>query len=66
MLIDFQNTNFPIVAPVIVNDFSWALLNSTFEVFNKCSIGNYLNWCFDSLLKFQLENIPVESHFLIL
>ena len=34
------------IAPIIVTDFSWALINSVVLVFNKCSISQYLDYCF--------------------
>lgn len=45
-------------SPLIVVDFSWVLINSIMDTFNKCSIGQYLEWSFRSLL-------PKEAEFLV-
>ena len=37
-------------APIIVTDFSWALLNANCDTFNKVNMKTYLNWCFDVLI----------------
>ena len=34
------------IAPIIITDFSWALINSVLMVFNKMTIKEYLDWCF--------------------
>jgi hypothetical protein len=39
------------IAPIIVTDFSWALLNAVCTVFNNCSIGFYIRWCFEMMFK---------------
>jgi hypothetical protein len=39
------------VAPVIVTDFSWALINGIMSTFNNCTADVYLNWCYDVLFK---------------
>ena len=36
-----------IIAPIIVTDFSWALVNSVLKVFNNCTMLQYLNWAYD-------------------
>ena len=42
---------------IIVTDFSWALINSVCIIFNNCSLGEYLNWCYEELLGInKLEN----------
>lgn len=33
------------LAPIVVTDFSWALINGVLEAFNNCDIGQYLEWC---------------------
>ena len=38
-------------SPIIVTDFSWALINSVLDTFNNCSITQYLNWTYDVLIK---------------
>jgi len=39
-------TRYPFkVAPVIVTDFSWALMNSIQRVFNSCDMAQYLDYC---------------------
>lgn len=39
------------IAPIIVTDFSSALINSVLNVFNKMSIREYLEWCFGKIIK---------------
>ena len=41
------------VAPIIVTDFSWALIYSVLKEFNSSTIINYLNWCFQILVYYQ-------------
>ena len=31
---------------IIVTDQSWALINSSLEMFNQCNISQYLDWCY--------------------
>jgi hypothetical protein len=47
------------LAPVVVTDFSWALINAVINSLNKCSILQYLNWSFDYLVlkKQNLANV---------
>ena len=33
--------------PVVVTDFSWALMNAVLLIFNSCNILKYLEWCYD-------------------
>lgn len=40
-----------IYAPIIVTDFSWALINSVLDIFNNCSISKYLFLTYDVLVK---------------
>lgn len=40
-----------IFSPIIVTDFSWALIKSIMDIFNNCSITNYLTWTYDLLVK---------------
>ncbi len=35
------------VAPIIVTDFTWALINAVMKVFNNFTTDVYINWCFD-------------------
>ena len=35
------------IAPVIITDCSWTLINSVLNIFNQCNINQYLDWCFD-------------------
>jgi len=36
-------------APIFVTDFSWAIINSILDVFNRCNIMQYIKNCFDLL-----------------
>ena len=60
----FENSMNPnkrfIVPPLIVTDFSWALITAILEAFNNCSVINYLNWTFDVILKYS-ENIKLNQ-----
>jgi hypothetical protein len=47
--ITFKN-KFPI-APIIVTDFSWSLINSVLSVFNNFTVSQYLNWSFNILFE---------------
>jgi hypothetical protein len=47
-----KNLSFQI-APIIVTDFSWALINSVMQVFNNVEADVYINWCFEILFKKQ-------------
>jgi hypothetical protein len=42
--------NMFIIAPIIVVDFSWAMINSINNSFNNCSTLQYLHWTFDVLI----------------
>lgn len=35
------------IAPIMVTDFSWALINSILHVFNNCTIYQYIKWTFE-------------------
>ena len=35
---------------IIVTDQSWALINASLEIFNRCNINQYLNWCFKNTI----------------
>ncbi|CAF0888839.1 unnamed protein product [Brachionus calyciflorus] len=37
------------IAPIIVTDFSWALMNSVLNVFNNMDMNEYLEWCFKKI-----------------
>jgi hypothetical protein len=37
-------------APIVVTDFSWALINSINHVINNCNFMQYLHWTFDILV----------------
>ena len=37
--------------PIIVTDFQWALINSLSDVFNRCDIKQYIDWCYNVLVK---------------
>ena len=45
-----------ILPPIVVTDFSWALITAVLEAFNNCSVINYLNWTFDVILKYSENN----------
>ena len=53
---------------IIVTDMSWALINSIMQVFNHCSVLEYLNCCYDCILKnIQFEKIvyyTCSTHFI--
>jgi len=60
------------ISPIIVTDFSWALINSVLDVFNKCTVMEYLKMCFKILREGDLnlnQSLPVRiqlcaAHFL--
>ncbi len=37
------------LAPIIVTDFSWGLINAVMETFNYTTADVYVNWCFEIL-----------------
>jgi hypothetical protein len=39
------------VAPIVMKDFDWALINSLLMVFNTCDAIFYVNWCYDILFE---------------
>lgn len=39
------------IAPIIVSDFSWAIINSVCEIFNRCDSAKYINWTYEVLIK---------------
>jgi hypothetical protein len=47
-------------APLIVTDFSWALINAVLRTFNKTSFEAYINWCSNILIEHKIFKI----HFL--
>lgn len=52
---------FPI-APLIITDFSWALINSSMAVFNNCTFYQYLKWSFEVLLP-KSDRIGTQNEF---
>ena len=50
-----------IIAPLIVVDFSWPLINSVLEIFNNSSTINYINWAFDIIHLFP-ENKKLNNY----
>ena len=38
------------LAPIIVTDFGWVLINSVMNSFNNSNIKRYIDWCFKILL----------------
>ena len=48
-------TTLNLIAPVIVSDFSWPLINSTLLSFNNCTINYYLKYIFRLLYKDKTE-----------
>ena len=42
-----------IMPPIIVTDFSYALINAVMENFNKCYLINYINWCFQYFVQYK-------------
>ncbi|RNA19930.1 kDa in NOF-FB transposable, partial [Brachionus plicatilis] len=43
------------IPPIIVSDFSWAIINSFLSVFNKITIRTYLTWCYGVIFENQKE-----------
>lgn len=39
-----------LIAPIVVTDFSWALINGVQDSFNRCDISHYLHWCYQVLI----------------
>ena len=37
------------IAPIIVTDFCWGLINAIMTTFNNCSVDTYINWCYEIL-----------------
>ena len=37
------------IAPIIVTDFCWGLINAIMTTFNNCSADTYINWCYEIL-----------------
>ena len=50
------------IPPIIVSDFSWAIINSILSVFNKITIRTYLNWCYGVIFENQKETKNVLIH----
>ena len=48
------------VAPIIVTDFSWGLINAVLETFNNCTSTMYINWCFEIIFK-KSESVLIAS-----
>ena len=38
------------VAPIVVTDFSWAIINAACNSFNNCTIDIYIKWCYDIIV----------------
>jgi hypothetical protein len=38
------------IAPIIVTDFCWPIINAVIETFNNSSFEAYINWCADILI----------------
>lgn len=45
------------IAPIVVTDQSWALINAVQESFNKCNIHHYLSWCYQVLIVESSNNL---------
>ena len=49
-----------VLPPIVVVDFSWALINAVVQTFNNCSVIAYLTWAYDVIYKYhnneQLNN----------
>lgn len=43
-------SNFYTISPLIVTDFSWPLISSVLETFNKCNINQYLNLAYQLVI----------------
>lgn len=51
------------IAPIIVMDFSWALINSSLRIFNACNLIQYLNWTFELLTSDKkMKQIPTRVY----
>ncbi|CAF0932078.1 unnamed protein product [Brachionus calyciflorus] len=50
-LADFDNETEFKIAPIIVTDFSWALINSVLNIFNKMEIIEYLEFSFKRIIE---------------
>ena len=48
---NIANKNRYVIAPIIVTDFSYALINSIHQAFNGCTLLQYIMWTFDYLTK---------------
>jgi hypothetical protein len=44
------------IAPIIVTDFSWALLNAVCDIFNACTISEYLKYSFELVFNGKKKN----------
>ena len=45
------------IAPIIVTDFCWGLINAIMSSFNSCTADIYINWCFEILFNDSTSNI---------
>ena len=48
----FHSTSFFKIAPIMVTDFSWALIRSAMRIFNNCDPYDYLNWTYEILIQY--------------
>jgi hypothetical protein len=55
-----------VFAPIIVTDFSWALINSILLVFNNCSVVQYIKWTFDLLTTTKREKSSILKNMLLI
>jgi hypothetical protein len=62
MIENVRNKNKIAIAPVMVTDMSWALINAIHEAFNNCSIVQYLKWSYDVVTA---RNINFDMHSLM-
>jgi hypothetical protein len=58
---NFSKNSPLIVPPIIVMDFSYAIVNSILESINKCSLTEYLSYCSNVLVK-ENELLSKQTH----
>ena len=59
LLCSTNNDSFP-VAPIVVTDESWAIINAVCNIFNNTSIQSYIKWTYQVLIEFE-DNIHIRT-----
>ena len=59
MIQNIQEKNKYAIAPLVVTDMGWALINALHQSFNNCTITQYLKWTFDLVT---LKNRTTDLH----